>query len=78
KQLFSMARAVSQRDFTPRANIGGRNERGALGSVLNNMSAELAQSYAVLEPRVHEKTAGLAHTNQTLSFLWPPNRRLHS
>ncbi|VEA76798.1 Nitrate/nitrite sensor protein [Salmonella enterica subsp. arizonae] len=59
KQLLSMARAVSQRDFTQRANISGRNEMAALGSALNNMSEELAESYAVLEQRVQEKTAGL-------------------
>ncbi len=50
-----MARAVSQRDFTQRANISGRNEMAALGSALNNMSEELAESYAVLEQRVQEK-----------------------
>lgn len=78
KQLLSMARAVSQRDFTQRANISGRNEMAALGSALNNMSEELAESYAVLEQRVQEKTAGLEHKNQILSFLWQANRRLHS
>ncbi|EOH0871203.1 nitrate/nitrite two-component system sensor histidine kinase NarX [Salmonella enterica subsp. enterica serovar Cerro] len=78
KQLLSMARAVSQRDFTQRANISGRNEMAALGSALNNMSKELAESYAVLEQRVQEKTAGLEHKNQILSFLWQANRRLHS
>lgn len=50
----------------------------ALGSALNNMSKELAESYAVLEQRVQEKTAGLEHKNQILSFLWQANRRLHS
>lgn len=78
KQLLSMARAVSQRDFTQRARISGRNEMAALGTALNNMSAELAESYAVLEQRVQEKTAGLEHKNQILSFLWQANRRLHS
>ncbi|POT59221.1 nitrate/nitrite two-component system sensor histidine kinase NarX [Citrobacter amalonaticus] len=78
KQLLSMASAVSQRDFTQRAHISGRNEMAALGTALNNMSAELAESYAVLEQRVQEKTAGLEHKNQILSFLWQANRRLHS
>ncbi|MEG1122125.1 nitrate/nitrite two-component system sensor histidine kinase NarX [Citrobacter sp.] len=78
KQLLAMARAVSQRDFTQRARISGRNEMAALGSALNNMSEELAESYAVLEQRVQEKTAGLEHKNQILSFLWQANRRLHS
>ncbi|QLO42492.1 nitrate/nitrite two-component system sensor histidine kinase NarX [Citrobacter freundii] len=78
KQLLSMARAVSQRDFTQRARISGRNEMAALGSALNNMSEELAESYSVLEQRVQEKTAGLEHKNQILSFLWQANRRLHS
>ncbi|MDI4740406.1 hypothetical protein MJN54_35930, partial [Salmonella enterica subsp. enterica serovar Kentucky] len=38
----------------------------------------MAESYAVLEQRVQEKTAGLEHKNQILSFLWQANRRLHS
>ncbi|MTH46293.1 nitrate/nitrite two-component system sensor histidine kinase NarX [Intestinirhabdus alba] len=78
KQLLAMARAVSQRDFTQRARIGGRNEMAALGTAFNNMSAELAESYAILEQRVREKTAGLEQKNQILSFLWQANRRLHS
>lgn len=78
QQLLHMARAVSHRDFTRRANISGRNEMATLGMALNNMSAELAESYAVLEQRVQEKTAGLEQKNQILSFLWQANRRLHS
>lgn len=77
-QLLQMARAVSQRDFTQRASISGRNEMATLGEALNNMSAELAESYAVLEQRVKEKTAGLEQKNQILSFLWQANHRLHS
>lgn len=68
RQLLAMASAVSHRDFTQRANISGRNEMAMLGTALNNMSAELAESYAVLEQRVQEKTAGLEHKNQILSF----------
>ncbi|STT48078.1 nitrate/nitrite sensor protein [Klebsiella pneumoniae] len=78
KQLLSMARAVSQRDFTQRAHISGRNEMATLGMALNNMSEELAESYAVLERRVQEKTAGLEQKNEILAFLWQANRRLHS
>ncbi|CAI6164384.1 nitrate/nitrite two-component system sensor histidine kinase NarX [Escherichia coli] len=63
RQLLAMASAVSHRDFTQRANISGRNEMAMLGTALNNMSAELAESYAVLEQRVQEKTAGLEHKN---------------
>ena len=32
--------------------VSGRNEMAMLGTALNNMSAELAESYAVLEQRV--------------------------
>lgn len=78
KQLLSMARAVSQRDFTQRAHISGRNEMATPGMALNNMSEELAESYAVLERRVQEKTAGLEQKNEILAFLWQANRRLHS
>jgi len=78
QQLLSMARAISQRNFHQRAQIGGRNEMAILGGALNNMAAELAQSYAVLEQRVKEKTAGLEQKNEILSFLWQANHRLHS
>ena len=55
-------------DFTQRANISGRNEMAMLGTALNNMSAELAESYAVLEQRVQEKTAGLEHKIRSSLF----------
>ncbi|MEN0578898.1 nitrate/nitrite two-component system sensor histidine kinase NarX [Phytobacter palmae] len=78
EQLLKMAQAVSQRNFTRRAQINGRNEMATLGTALNNMSEELAESYAVLEQRVQEKTAGLEQKNQILSFLWQANHRLYS
>lgn len=77
KQLLAMARAVANRDFTQRAHISGRNEMAMLGQALNTMSEELSESYAVLEKRVQEKTAGLEQKNEILSFLWQANRRLH-
>jgi two-component system, NarL family, nitrate/nitrite sensor histidine kinase NarX len=77
KQLLAMARAVTDRDFTQRAHISGRNEMAMLGQALNTMSEELSESYAVLEKRVQEKTAGLEQKNEILSFLWQANRRLH-
>lgn len=46
KQLLDMARAVSQRDFTQRTQINGRDEMATLGMALNNMSEELAESYS--------------------------------
>ncbi|ADO48311.1 nitrate/nitrite two-component system sensor histidine kinase NarX [[Enterobacter] lignolyticus] len=78
RQLLHMARAVSHRDFSQRAHISGRNEMATLGMALNNMSEELAESYAVLERRVQEKTANLEQKNEILAFLWQANRRLHS
>lgn len=78
RQLLSMAAAISKRDFTQRVNVRGRDEMATLGIALNSMSGELAQSYAVLERRVREKTAGLEQKNQMLSFLYQANRRLHS
>jgi two-component system nitrate/nitrite sensor histidine kinase NarX len=59
EQLLKMAQAVSQRNFTRRAQISGRNEMATLGTALNNMSEELAESYAVLEQRVQEKPPDL-------------------
>lgn len=78
RQLLAMAAAIGQRDFSHRAHIPGRDEMAILGCALNSMSDELAESYASLEQRVTEKTAGLARTNETLSFLYSANRRLHS
>ncbi|EMH4160823.1 nitrate/nitrite two-component system sensor histidine kinase NarX [Pluralibacter gergoviae] len=78
RQLLDMARAVSHRDFSQRVSIRGRDEMASLGTALNNMSEELAESYAVLERRVQEKTANLEHKNEILAFLWQANRRLHS
>lgn len=78
RQLLTMAAAIGKRDFSQRARIRGRDEMATLGDALNSMSAELAQSYASLEQRVNEKTAGLARTNEALTFLYSANRRLHS
>jgi two-component system nitrate/nitrite sensor histidine kinase NarX len=78
RQLLAMASAIGQKDFTYRVNVTGRNEMATLGVALNSMSVELAESYAVLEQRVREKTAGLEQKNQILSFLYQANRRLHS
>lgn len=78
KQLLHMARAVSHRDFTQHVRISGRNEMATLGMALNNMAEELAESYAILEQRVQEKTAGLKQKNEILVFLWQANRRLHA
>jgi two-component system nitrate/nitrite sensor histidine kinase NarX len=78
RQLMTMANAIGQRDFRQRAQIPGRDEMATLGHALNSMSAELAESYASLEQRVADKTAGLARTNEALSFLYSANRRLHS
>lgn len=78
RQLLAMASAIGQKDFTWRVNVSGRNEMATLGVALNSMSVELAESYAVLEQRVREKTAGLEQKNQILSFLYQANRRLHS
>jgi two-component system nitrate/nitrite sensor histidine kinase NarX len=67
KQLLAMARAVTARDFTQRTHISGRNEMAMLGQALNTMSAELSESYAVLEQRVQEKTGWSRKTRSSLS-----------
>lgn len=78
RQLMVMATAVGQRDFSQRVQIRGVDEMATLGLAFNSMSIELAASYAQLEHRVAEKTAGLAHKNEILNFLWQASRRLHS
>ncbi len=78
KQLLGMARAVSQRDFTSARTSAGVTKWRPSAWRWNNMSEELAESYAVLERRVQEKTAGLEQKNEILAFLWQANRRLHA
>ncbi len=73
-----MVRAISHRDFTQRATSAGATKMAMLGTALNNMSAELAKVMPYLSSGLQEKTAGLEHKNQILSFLWQANRRLHS
>ncbi|XNM51962.1 HAMP domain-containing protein [Escherichia coli] len=72
-----MASAVSHRDFTQRANISGRNEMAMLGTALNNMSAELAESYAVMSSGFRRKPPGWSIKIRS-SLSWQANRRLHS
>ena len=80
RQLLAMAECRQSSRFYPtREQSAGATKWRCLELQLNNMSAELAESYAVLEAAgSEEKTAGLEHKNQILSFLWQANRRLHS
>ncbi len=78
KKLLSMANAIGRRNFSYQVKLSGRDEMATLASALNTMSTELAESYAVLEQRVMEKTRGLERTNQMLSFLYQSSRHLHS
>lgn len=78
RELMVMATAIGQRNFSHRVTASGRDEMATLGRALNSMSDELAESYAGLEARVKEKTAGLEYKNQILTFLWDASRRMHS
>lgn len=78
RKLVAMATAVGKRDFSQRVHIRGRDEMATLGHSLNSMSSELATSYNVLQERVAQKTAVLAHKNEILAFLWQASRHLHS
>jgi signal transduction histidine kinase/CheY-like chemotaxis protein len=56
KELLAAQNAVRQGDFSARAAVGRRDEIGRLAQGFNFMAESLAQSYAVLEHKVEERT----------------------
>ncbi|MBR2512542.1 MAG: type IV pili methyl-accepting chemotaxis transducer N-terminal domain-containing protein [Halomonas sp.] len=77
RQLMVLAREASQRNFKPRSQIRGSDELALLGDTLNNMSAELASSYAALEDKVSRKKQELERSNQAMRAMHDASRSLY-
>ncbi len=77
RKLIVQAEAIGQGDFSQRTLLRGEDEMATLARTLGSMSQELAQSYARLEQRVLEKTAGLQQKHEELSFLYRASLQLH-
>ncbi len=63
--LTIQALAISNGDLSQQVNISPRGEIGTLARAFNNMTRQLASSYATLEKRVEERTAQLAQAQHT-------------
>lgn len=77
RQLMVLAREASQRNFKPRSQIRGSDELALLGDTFNNMSAELASSYAALEDKVSRKKQELERSNQAMRVMHDASRSLY-
>ncbi len=65
-RLTEMAAKMASGDLKARVTIESENEFGRLSAALNNVVAQLAESYATLEERVEERTKELARSNEEL------------
>lgn len=77
RQLMVLAREAAQRNFKPRSQLRGSDELALLGHTFNNMSAELASSYAALEDKVSRKKEELERSNQALRVMHDASRSLY-
>lgn len=77
RQLMVLAREASQRNFKPRSQLRGSDELALLGRAFNNMSAELATSYADLEDKILVKKQELERSNQALRVMHDASRSLY-
>ena len=76
RKLVSIARAVGDKDFSQRANLSGTDELAQLGQAFDQMTGELALTYAELEDRVRAKTKELERSHAALQLLHSASRSL--
>ena len=69
-QLTTMAKRISQGDFSHQIPVHNQDELGVLASTFNLMSRSIANSYDHLEQQVDEKTKALQQSNRSLQFLY--------
>lgn len=77
RQLVTMARAASEKDFSLRSHATGKDELSLLGQTFDRMASELSASYARLEARAAEKTRELERSHRALQLLHDASRALY-
>ncbi|HKK55183.1 histidine kinase [Marinobacter sp.] len=78
RKLVSIASAVSEQDFTQKANLKGSDELTKLGVAFDQMTSELALTYYELEQRARIKTEELEKSHAALQLLHAASRDLFS
>lgn len=69
-RLTTMAKRISQGDFSHQVAVTSADELGVLADTFNLMSRSIANSYEHLEQQVNEKTKALQQSNNALQFLY--------
>lgn len=77
RALLGLTRSVGRGDLAARTEYVGDDELGQVGRAFNLMAEDLAKLYGDLEERVHQKTAELTRSNQSLELLYHSIARLH-
>lgn len=75
--LLTLAASVGRGDLSTRTPHVGEDELGQVGRAFNLMAEDLSKLYVDLESRVHQKTAELTRSNQSLELLYHSIARLH-
>lgn len=76
RKLVGIAIAVSEQDFSQRANLKGSDELAQLGQAFDQMTSELALTYYELENKARQKTEELEVSHAALQLMHSANRGL--
>lgn len=76
--LIDAAQRVQQREFDVKLPISKHDELGVLAEAFQQMAAELAQRYQVLQRTVEKRNHELKQANDSLSVLYQCSETVHS
>lgn len=76
RRLLAAAERIRSGDFTVTLEHEMDDELGQLGDIFNQMGQELNRMYGDLEKKVHDKTAELVRSNQSLQLMYNSARKL--
>src|SRR5690554_4351851 len=76
QKLVDIAFAISEQDFSQKANMKGSDELAQLGQAFDQMTSELALTYYELEERARSKTEELEKSHAALQLLHSASRSL--
>lgn len=78
KQIVEVAHQAGRGNFEIKVDYQSENELGVLAQTINQMSAQLKQTYRDFEERVAHSTAELIQSNRSLELLFDAARKLSS